>query len=152
MGQKNILFINGSPNKNGNTVKLAKELLAETKYTQLDLADYKLYSLGQKYDDDQFNEIYQAMKQADTIVMGTPVYWYTMTGSLKILFDRLYDYLYNNELRGKNLYALVQGTEPTKETISLARYTFGRFASLYNMQFMGIATNRNEALQLKLVK
>ena len=42
-----ILFINGSPNKNGNTAKLAAKLLSGKTYQTLDLVDYKLYSYGQ---------------------------------------------------------------------------------------------------------
>ena len=37
------LFINGSPNKNGNTVALAKKLLGDQTFEKLHLADYKIY-------------------------------------------------------------------------------------------------------------
>ena len=37
-----ILFINSSPNKNGNTAKLAAALLAEKEYEILNLAEYKI--------------------------------------------------------------------------------------------------------------
>ena len=37
-----ILFVNGSPNKSGNTAKLAKELLAGKEYETLNLIDYNL--------------------------------------------------------------------------------------------------------------
>lgn len=69
-----ILFINGSPNKNGNTAKLAAKLLAGKEYETLNLVDYKLYAYGQKFEDDQFSEILGKMKEADTIVIGSPVY------------------------------------------------------------------------------
>ena len=36
-----ILFINGSPNKNGNTVTLAKQFLKDKDYQTLHLVDYK---------------------------------------------------------------------------------------------------------------
>ena len=36
----NILFINGSPNSNGNTAALAKELLQGKEYETLNLTDY----------------------------------------------------------------------------------------------------------------
>lgn len=52
-----ILFINGSPNKEGNTVRLAGELLAGKGYDTLHLVDYKIYSYGQEYADDQFMEV-----------------------------------------------------------------------------------------------
>ena len=41
-----ILFVNGSPNKNGNTAKLAGILLAGKAYKTLELADYKVYGYG----------------------------------------------------------------------------------------------------------
>lgn len=47
-----ILFINGSPNKNGNTASLADELLKGQEYETLNLVDYKIYSIcryGNKY-------------------------------------------------------------------------------------------------------
>ena len=39
-----ILFINGSPNKNGNTETLVKNFLKNKEYDTLNLADYKIYS------------------------------------------------------------------------------------------------------------
>ncbi len=73
-----ILFVNGSPNKNGNTARLAGELLAGKQYDTLNLVDYKLYAYGQQFDDDQFAEILEKMKAADLIVIGSPVYWHNM--------------------------------------------------------------------------
>ncbi len=49
-----ILFINGSPNKSGNTAALAKALLHGVTYETLNLTDYKVYSYGQSFADDQF--------------------------------------------------------------------------------------------------
>ena len=46
------LFINGSPNKNGNTVTLVKRLLRNQEYETLHLADYKIYDYGQDFLDD----------------------------------------------------------------------------------------------------
>lgn len=43
------LFINGSPNKDGNTAALAKALLAGKEYETLNLTDYKIYSYGQPF-------------------------------------------------------------------------------------------------------
>ena len=85
-----VLFINGSPNKNGNTVAMAKELLAETSYDTLHLVDYKLYSYGQEFADDQFDEIVTKMKEAETIIIGSPVYWHSMSGAVRTLLDRFY--------------------------------------------------------------
>lgn len=69
-----ILFINGSPNKNGNTVALAQTLLKGKEYETLNLTEYKVYSYGHKFKDDQLSEIISKMKEADTIVIGSPLY------------------------------------------------------------------------------
>lgn len=66
-----ILFINGSPNKNGNTAGLAKQLVAGKEYDTLHLVDCKLYSYGQQFEDDQFAEVLARMKAADTVVIGS---------------------------------------------------------------------------------
>ena len=49
-----ILFINGSPNKNGNTVKLAETLMNGKGYETLELVDYKVYGYGQHFEDDRY--------------------------------------------------------------------------------------------------
>ena len=41
-----ILFINSSPNPNGNTARLAATLLEGKEYEMLNLADYKIYGYG----------------------------------------------------------------------------------------------------------
>ena len=42
-----ILFINGSPNKNGNTAALAAVLLKDHEYETLGLTDYTIGAYGQ---------------------------------------------------------------------------------------------------------
>ena len=42
-----ILFINGSPNREGNTANLAKALLAGHEYETLMLTDYRINVYGQ---------------------------------------------------------------------------------------------------------
>ena len=52
-----ILFINGSPNKNGNTVRFTKKFLKDQEFKTLNLVDYKIYSYGQNFEDDQLVEV-----------------------------------------------------------------------------------------------
>ena len=47
-----ILFINGSPNRKGNTASLADALLRGKEYETLQLTDYRIGSYGQKFEDD----------------------------------------------------------------------------------------------------
>lgn len=143
-----ILFINGSPNKEGNTVKLAGNLLEGKEYDTLHLVDYKIYSYGQEHEDDQFMEVIGKMEQADIIVLGSPLYWHSMSGAVRNLLDRSYGVISEKTFRGKKLFFVFQGASPTKEQLAAGDYTTSRYAMLYGMDYQGMATNKGEAQKL----
>lgn len=140
-----ILFINGSPNKNGNTVSLADILLRGKDFETLHLVDYKIYSYGQDFPDDQFDEVFTEMQKADTIILGSPLYWHSMSGAVRNLLDRSYGTIAKDAFAGKNLYFIFQGAAPTKEQLAAGEYTIGRYALLYGMDYKGMITNCREA-------
>ena len=82
-----ILFINGSPNKKGNTARLAAALLGSHDYETLNLTDYRINVYGQRLAGDQFDEVMAKIKAADTIVIGSPLYWHNICGSVRTLLD-----------------------------------------------------------------
>lgn len=75
-----ILFLSGSPNKNGNTAALAVALLKGKAYETLHLTDYTIGSCGQNLPGTGLNTVIGAMRQADTVVIGSPVYWHNICG------------------------------------------------------------------------
>lgn len=139
-----ILFINGSPNKSGNTAELAAKLLEGKEYQTLNLVDYKLYSYGQEFADDQFSEVVSAMKAADIIIIGSPVYWHNMCGSIRNLIDRFYGPIREGELLGRKLAFIFQGAAPEPWMMEKAEYTMSRFTRMYGMNYLGMATDSNE--------
>lgn len=142
------LFINGSPNKNGNTARLAKALLGDAPHDAIDLVDYKVYSYGQSFDDDQFDEVLAAMDAADTIVIGSPVYWHNLSGSVRNLLDRLYGALDHRRFQGKRLALLFQGAAPAPWMIEAGEYSISKFCELYGLTYLGMATSAREAEKL----
>ena len=143
-----ILFINGSPNKNGNTAALAAELLKGKDYETLNLTDYTIGAYGQNLPDDGLDTVIGAMKQADTIVIGSPLYWHNICGSVRNMLDRFYGKVENGELRGRRLYFVFQGAAPDPWMLEAGEFTMKRFAALYGMTYEGMATNKNEAAKL----
>ena len=143
-----ILFINGSPNKSGNTAALAAALLKGKEYETLNLTDYRIGSYGQTFADDQFPEIVKRMKAADTIVIGSPLYWHNICGAVRNVLDRFYGSVASGELSGRTLYFLFQGAAPEKWMLEAAEYTMKCFAGLYGMEYGGMATSRAEAEKL----
>lgn len=107
-----ILFVNGSPDKNGNTVALAKQLLGEKDYKTLNLTDYKVYSYGQNYEDDQFAEVISEIEHSDIVVFGSPLYWHNICGALRNVLERTYGYLQPGAFSGKKMYFIFQGAAP----------------------------------------
>ena len=66
----NMLFINGSPNKNGNTAALAAKIANGKPYKTLNLTDYRINCYGQTLPGDQFDEVVAAMRDADTVIIN----------------------------------------------------------------------------------
>ena len=143
-----ILFINGSPNKNGNTAALAAELLEGKNYKTLNLTDYTIGSYGQNLPGDGLDAVISAMKQADTIVIGSPLYWHNICGSVRNVLDRFYGKVENGSLSGRTLYFVFQGAAPEKWMLEVSAYTMQRFAELYGMTYGGTVSNVNDAARL----
>lgn len=143
-----ILFINGSPNKKGNTAALAETLLKGKEYETLNLTDYRIGSYGQKFADDQLGEVIAKMEEAEIIVMGSPLYWHNICGSVRNVLDRFYGLVENGGFSGRKLYFLFQGASPEKWMLEAGEYTMNRFAKLYGMEYAGMASNKSEAENL----
>lgn len=147
--QAKILFINGSSNRDGNTAALAKVLLEGKQYETLNLNDYRLNFYGQTLEGDQLDEVIAQMKEADIVVMGSPVYWHNICASVRTLMERFYGYLPNGTFKGKRLFFLYQGGAPTKMMIEDGEYTMSRFAGMYGFTYEGMATSKKEAKTLR---
>lgn len=141
---KSVLFINASQHTDGNTARMGEDLLDGIDHDTLNLVDYRVNQLGQNFEGDQFEEIISAMSKADKIVIGTPVYWHTMSGSLKTLIDRFYDLQGDNRLAGKELYFFLQGSAPTEEAINQTEFIMTRVVEQTDMNLVGMADNDQE--------
>ena len=152
-----ILFINGSPNKNGNTKALADVLFNGREYETLNLTDYKIYSYGQNFEEDQLGTVIAKMKEADVIVIGSPLYWHNICGAVRNVLDRFYGLVSENELAGKDMYFLFQGAAPEKWMLEAGEYTMKdllyapEHAGLYGMKYKGMATGKAEAEKLGII-
>ncbi len=60
-------------------------------------------------------EIAEKVKNADTLVFATPVYYYEMCGQMKTLLDRL-NPLYPSDYRFRNVYMLATAAEDEETT------------------------------------
>ncbi len=99
-----VLMINGSPHENGTTKRaldeIAKVLESENIQTEIITIGNKditgcracgaCAKLGKCIKDDIVNVIIEKLKVADGLIVGSPVYYASMNGSLKSLLDRVF--------------------------------------------------------------
>lgn len=118
----NVTVILGSARSDGNAAKLV-ERLSENLGEQAKIFDLSKLIIEQfkyeRYDDrDDFRSVIVMMLQSQHIVFATPVYWYSMSATLKVFFDRLTDLLHDpidrisgRSLAGRNVWLISTGTD-----------------------------------------
>jgi len=102
-----VLAFNGSPNKEGNTYHAIKLVAAELEKAGIEteivqvgnkairgcIACYQcIKTLDERcgLKDDEVNGWIQKMKQADAIILGSPVYYSAINGTMKSFLDRAF--------------------------------------------------------------
>lgn len=87
-----ILGILGSARQDGNTAALTSAVFQHLNDARvIDLNDLSIepYSYDNPHETDDFCTLAQMMAEAEAVVFASPVYWYSMSGPMKIFFDRL---------------------------------------------------------------
>ncbi|MGN1343434.1 MAG: flavodoxin family protein [Traorella sp.] len=143
-----VLFMNSSPNKNGNTYRIGEELLKNVDHDVLHMADYQVSQYGAVHENDQIKEIFKVIEDKDTLVIGTCVYWYTVSGILKTFIDRLYLLPEAEVLKGKKLYLFAQGTAPDEATKQSITFLAKRVAALMGMELKGVVVDTSDGNQI----
>jgi multimeric flavodoxin WrbA len=100
----NILAVSCSPRKNGATVEVLQEVLKGAREEGSDAGLYSVsgkklngciscYACSEKgrcVQQDDMDDLYSKMIEADGIVFGTPIYYYGMTAQAKAVIDRTF--------------------------------------------------------------
>ena len=103
---KNIIILNGSPRKNGNTSALTSAFAKGAREAGHSVTEFFLGGMdiggckgcfgGGKdpsspcVQKDDMEFIYPAYRAADIVVLASPLYYWSISGQLKIAFDRLF--------------------------------------------------------------
>lgn len=101
------VIIQGSSKSIGDTNTVINYINSDK---QCDFIDLKTKNIGHfdyefKNQDDDFLELITTIiEKYDTIIFTTPVYWFSMSGLLKVFFDRFEDLLTINKEIGKKLH------------------------------------------------
>ena len=83
------VIIQGSARSEGDTSKIVNYLANKNQFDVIDLNSKTIghYDYDYKNEDDDFIDlITNIINTYDTIIFATPVYWYSMSGLLKVFF------------------------------------------------------------------
>ena len=136
---KSVLILSSSPRRGGNSEQLClqfKKGAEETGNTveMLNINDYDIRYFDQREYDRQASAtltddaaaIITKMKEADVIVLSSPVYFNNMTGQMKALIDRVYGY--EKDLGGKEFFYISTSTDRSEEGVNCVFDAFHGFA------------------------
>lgn len=112
------------------------------------MSDYRISQYGQIYADDQMKEVMTKIEAVDTLVIGAPVYWYTVGGMLKTFIDRLYMLPEAEVLKGKKLYLFAQGSAPDEATEQSIQFLASRVAYLMGMELKGVVVDSSDGAKM----
>jgi len=118
-----VLGLIGSPRVDGNTTKLVNAILegaaengAETKVynlSRLDLNPCKGCMTckidGKCVIDDDMQQLYDEIQEADAVVLGSPLYMWEVTAQTKLFIDRLIAFInpdFSTRLKGSKKFVL----------------------------------------------
>ncbi len=129
-----VIGISGSPVKDGNTEAAVKAVLEGARARGAEVEFVRLYGLdvapcdgcdaciggGGCVIDDEGKALMERAEEAQAIVFGTPIYWYTVSGVMKNLIDRTYYAFHHKAMADKRVAAImVQHSSGADEALSL---------------------------------
>jgi multimeric flavodoxin WrbA len=126
-----IVVIKGSPRKEGNSATLAKRVAKGAESAGASVEDFYLHGMniqpcracdscrdvspGHCIIDDDMQILYPKVKEANSLVIASPVYWFTLSAQTKLFMDRLYAFGVSDEyigLSGKRIGILMAYADP----------------------------------------
>ena len=144
------VIIIGSSRNNGETYKISKKLAAINNWDLINLNDYKIshFDYTHKNETDDYLVLMKNITEKyDVIIFATPVYWYSMSGIMKVFFDRFTDLLTIKKEIGRKLRTKKMAVITSSTGNNLGEHfwlPFSETAKYLGMEFLGGLHTNNE--------
>ena len=147
-----IVILKASPRKNGNSNMLAAAFAEEAQRAGAFIAEYDTANMkvggcrgcygcmkkGECVFHDDFDKIAEDLRDADGIVIASPVYWYTFPAQIKAVMDRWFSLcVTGKDFSGKKAALLSCCEEETEETFAGIRFAFEKTMALMKAEIAG---------------
>lgn len=151
-----ILILTGSMRKGGNTDLLAQAFAEGAERNNaveiISVADYKVNPcIGCNscftregngcFQNDDMPKIYDKLRDADTLVIASPVYFYGISAQLKAVIDRLHTPM-RNEFHIKRLAMLLVGAASLPELFDAIKLQYQLALNFFHLEDAGMVLVR----------
>jgi multimeric flavodoxin WrbA len=154
---KKVLILKGSPRKNGNSSVLADQVALGAQVLGAEVESFRVHEMNIQPCDacdscqetngvcvigDDMQMLYPKIQQADTLVLASPIYWFTFSAQLKLCIDRWYAFqpIRKEVWSGKNIgIVLTYGdSDPYESGAVNAIYTFQSMFRYLDIEIAGM--------------
>lgn len=139
-----VVLLHGSMRKNGNTALLAREFLRGCTDSGHEVEKFRLADMsirdclgcaacrkngGKCVQQDDMQQIYAKMQEADVIVLASPVYFYTWTSLMKRMIDRTF--AVEKLLTHKTFYLIAAAAAPEEQYVHTMLDSFHQYVDCF---------------------
>lgn len=151
-----ILILNGSPRPNGITKKMINTFIENTKNEVIVIDVFKksindclaceyCHSKGNGscVQKDDMQEVYNEMKDAEMLIIASPIYYHGLTGKIKCVIDRFYSIIYPNNNTKISKVAMLLASGDNNQYVG-AKFSYdGDFIGYLGLEDKGFITNHD---------
>lgn len=147
---KKVVAFTGSPRKNGNTATLVKEVIRGAQEAGAETTIFNLYDMnikpcqgcfvcrktGHCVMQDDFQNMFKHIIDADVVVFGSPVYIGQVTAQMKLLWDRLcglFDETFKPRYAAKSLIMVYSQGDPDAQSFQTAFQANGALLKMFGL-------------------
>lgn len=151
-----VLILTGSMRKGGNTDLLAQAFAEGAEKNNeveiISVADYKVNPCigcnscftrekNECFQNDDMPVIYEKLREADTVVIASPVYFYGISAQLKAVIDRLHTPM-RDEFHIKRLALLLVGAASLPELFDAIKLQYQLVLNFFHLEDAGMVLVR----------
>ncbi len=116
MSSRKIIIVEGSPRPSGNSTLLARAVASGARSAGAEVETLQLHKMDIRpcnacdacqeslekdcIIDDAMKDVYSRLRAADAILYASPIYWFTVSGQMKLFMDRCYALTFLGTLPG----------------------------------------------------
>jgi multimeric flavodoxin WrbA len=116
MSSRKIIIVEGSPRPSGNSALLARAVASGARSVGAEVETLQLHKMDIRpcnacdacqeslekdcIIDDAMKDVYPRLRAANAIVYASPIYWFTVSGQMKLFMDRCYALTFLGTLPG----------------------------------------------------